>query len=513
MRLLRTTTSDKNAVFTGFLNTDLVIPPYSQIALGQLSTTVDLDSIVIDNNNNKIEFKLLDSGALRTVHITNGTYNSMNAQTLLDDIIPKINRAIGIFDPVTNQIKNGSNIGKQCRVVKQSTGLISFDFWQSKSQSYWKDLENNAYVKNGNKQVVLSGTGNEANTVIKSSNTTSFDNSYLHSTFQSFPICSGVGVHRVRVNTVGGNPTNNAGYTIGLTKTDPASFMVGSGARQLTELDIDYGIRLDAPFSDGNAGPYASIVDGKLKTPSTIICKNAGRTAQKDVVSIEICEGKIRLVIYQEDATNPGGNPVVNVLETIDHDGSKLFATITLHGNSDMLSLGTLKYTPDPFLSGQKIDYGVDDSELGVATPGGQSTKPTKNNTLQFYDVSVAKWLGYDSTNIVISPATTDVSFVGDKIFKAMVENDCYLVELLNLQLESYDTFQEQRKNILALVPYDDTNASKVVYDPNNLVFLDLNNKEQINLTTLKMRLVRSDYTVVEVIGVSSDVIFFRKAE
>ena len=56
MRLLRTTTSDKNAVFTGFLNTDLVLPPYSQIALGQLSTTVDLDSIVIDNNNNKISF-------------------------------------------------------------------------------------------------------------------------------------------------------------------------------------------------------------------------------------------------------------------------------------------------------------------------------------------------------------------------------------------------------------------------------------------------------------------------
>jgi hypothetical protein len=512
MRLLRTTTDDSNAVFTGFLNTDLVIPPYSQIALGQLSTTVDLDTIVIDNNNNKIEFKLLDSGAMRTIHITNGVYDSTNAQTLLNDIIPKINRAIGIFDPVTNQIKNGSNIGKQCRVVKQSDGKISFDFFQSKSQSYWQDLQNNAYINSGNPQVLLSGTGNESTTVITSSNNQLFDNSYLHSSFHSFPICNGVGVHRVRVITVGGNPTNNGGYTIGLTKTDPNSFMRGSGARQLQETDIDYGIRLDAPFADGNAGAYAAIVDGRLETPSTIICKNSGRTAQKDVVSLEVCEGKIRLVVYQEDAANPNGAPVVQVLNTIDHDGSKLYATITLHGNNTMLSLGTLKYTPDPFLSEQKIDLGVDDSELGAATPGGQTTRPT-NNTLRILDSGLANWLGYDNTEMIVNSGYANVSIVGDKIFKAMVDNDCYLVELLNLQLESYDTFQEQRKNILALVPYDDSNASKVVYDPNNLVFLDLNNKEQINLTTLKMRLVRSDYTDVQVIGLSSAVIFFRNAE
>ena len=84
-----------------------------------------------------------------------------------------------------------------------------------------------------------------------------------------------------------------------------------------------------------------------------------------------------------------------------------------------------------------------------------------------------------------------------------------YLLELLNLQLESYDTFEEGRKNILALIPYDDSN-SKVSYDPNNLIFLDLNNKESINLTSLKMRLVRADYSNPDISGLTSAVIYIK---
>ena len=40
MRLLRTTTTNTTGLFNSFLNQDLVIKPYSKIALGGISATV-----------------------------------------------------------------------------------------------------------------------------------------------------------------------------------------------------------------------------------------------------------------------------------------------------------------------------------------------------------------------------------------------------------------------------------------------------------------------------------------
>merc|ERR1711935_228749 len=86
----------------------------------------------------------------------------------------------------------------------------------------------------------------------------------------------------------------------------------------------------------------------------------------------------------------------------------------------------------------------------------------------------------------------------------------CYMLELISLQLESYDTFQGQRKNILAFIPYNNTNNLAVNYDSGNLLFLDLNNRESINLTSLKMRLIRGDYASPDLVGTTSAILYIK---
>ena len=95
-------------------------------------------------------------------------------------------------------------------------------------------------------------------------------------------------------------------------------------------------------------------------------------------------------------------------------------------------------------------------------------------------------------------------------IFQAQVINDAFMLELISLQLESYDTFQGQRKNILAFIPYNNTNNLAVNYDSGNLLFLDLNNRESINLTSLKMRLIRGDYAAPNLVGTTSAIIYIK---
>ena len=68
---------------------------------------------------------------------------------------------------------------------------------------------------------------------------------------------------------------------------------------------------------------------------------------------------------------------------------------------------------------------------------------------------------------------------------------------------------KRQRVNVLSVVPYDDTNSS-IIYDPSNLIFLDLNNKHPIRLSSLKARLVRADYSDLDVTGLTSMVVYIK---
>ena len=131
MRLLRTTTTDKTGLFNAFLNQDLVIKPYSKIALGSLSATAEQDEIVIDSNTKKFTFET-SAGVTRTISIPQDIYNTANFQFLLDEMTRLINSSIGVFDAGAKpQIANGNNIGKQAQVIINKEGQNNLIYKQS----------------------------------------------------------------------------------------------------------------------------------------------------------------------------------------------------------------------------------------------------------------------------------------------------------------------------------------------------------------------------------------------
>jgi hypothetical protein len=523
MRLLRTTSTEKSGLFNAFLNQDLEIKPYSQIALGQLSATLDSNELIISNDNNSFTFKCLNAGDNRVVRLLNGSYNNDNSQVLIDDLNNKINNALGVL--VTNgakiTIKNASNIGRQGRIIKNSDGKLSIDFFQSLSISRFIDLAKNAYqdpaVLPLVPTVVFTGTSTEANLRMKSSNVTdgTKDLTYKHSTFQNHPIAKGVGVHRIRIANLVGNNGINAGYTIGLTSTDPSTFMTaGSLSRELAITDFIIAISCVDPF---NTGGYQVIHDGAVVAGTPAVTPNnmAGGAANiRDVASIEIVGGNIRCVIYQDDGANA---PHTRILFSTPYNGEDLWGTYTLHGNSFIpgggttanLSLKDIKYTPNPFKEDENDkNQSEHSSYLGAATPGGQNTSDVQAS-ITFETLEVANWFGYRNTSR-LNVRGRNISILADNVFQAQIINDAFMLEMINLQLESYDTFQGQRKNILSFIPYDDSNNLSVNYDANNLIFLDLNNKESINLTSLKMRLVRADYSSPDLVGITSAILFIK---
>lgn len=515
MRLLRTTTTDPTGVFNSFLNQDLVISPYSKIALGMLAASVQNDAIVIDASNNFLTFSTT-AGDDRRIAIAQGAYNSNNFSTLLEDIEKKMNAAVGNFAIVNESgadkktIKSPSNIGKQTRVSTGNDGKLSIDIFQSSSWSHQPELLNNVYKDSGVAQLEFSGT-TEATYQLKSV-TDAVDLTFAHSTYYSHPIAKGCGIHRVRVGNITGDNTNNAGFTIGLCNVDPSTFMASAGSKGLEPADLTYGISCADPFT---TGVYSTVKDG-VSTATTIVPNNpiGGAANIRDVVSIEIVNGKIRLVVYQNDPL-VSQRPFTRILFEEPYNGTDdLFGTITVNGKSSAFSLTNLKYTGNPYTDSstsptQFVDENV--AELGASTPARQRRTATINS-ITFPAKSLASYFGYNNTTITLPAVSINVSFVADSLFKAAVITDMYLVEMLNIQLESYDTFEQGRKNILSIIPYDDENGV-VAYDASNLIFLDLNNKEPINLTSIKMRLIRGDYTTPTLQGLTSAVLYIKSKD
>ena len=90
-------------------------------------------------------------------------------------------------------------------------------------------------------------------------------------------------------------------------------------------------------------------------------------------------------------------------------------------------------------------------------------------------------------------------------------------MELLSLNVDSYDGFTSGRKNILAVVPQLEqsntaSNENVVIYEPPYPVFLDLRNDAPITLRNIRARVVYSDGSAVVTNALSVMSLLFKKS-
>ena len=64
------------------------------------------------------------------------------------------------------------------------------------------------------------------------------------------------------------------------------------------------------------------------------------------------------------------------------------------------------------------------------------------------------------------------------------------------MNVESYDSSQKQRRNIISsLISSDD--QDRITKDDGNVIFLDINNKDKVDLRNIKLRLMDGNYNSV----------------
>ena len=573
MKLIRLTTEDNKAIFNSFLQQELEIAPFSQIALGQLAVELDAQELEINSDNDRVLIQL-QSGVVKTVILKHGFYNSSTIQQLLDDFSSKINITLGARS-ATNKIQNAHEIGKTALVsINTKGGKASIAIQQAPANSYSAEMIKDAPLKildGTNKQSCISynavaTTNNPAFGLMFSGGTT---NSYcfqpagveladksdwICSASQEFPIARGCGIHRVKIHNISAQfGQGPKAFAISLHTQNPHEYlstrnMIGVPNQGDTMpagrvSDIKYGIKLEIL-----GGVYSYIIDG-VAYYTSINCNSSGgfgaeqgyygvNDSKNDTVSIEVSEGFIYFMIYRNnpaDADNQTGSiqlhkepyPSVTTNGITQQNYQELFASYSFFGagstggteNDFGCSLKLVRYTPDLFrMNPPALAIGNGETEiyndliLGNTNQSPQFVGPT-NHSITFEGEEFHTWLGFNNLRNPLEGfiLSKGIDFEGDTRVASAIYNDCLLVELNNLQVESYDMFEDkrQRVNVLSVVPYDDTNSS-IIYDPSNLIFLDLNNKHPIRLSSLKARLVRADYSDLDVTGLTSMVVYIK---
>ncbi len=122
---------------------------------------------------------------------------------------------------------------------------------------------------------------------------------------------------------------------------------------------------------------------------------------------------------------------------------------------------------------------------------------------------SLAHFLGYTSVTYPIDGGFhlgRGLTWVADRIFSANNQSDAFIIEMLNMNLSSYDGLTSSRRSILDIIPSDDSNGY-IIYHSNYPTYVNLENAFEISLRNIRCRVVNSDLSPVIMTGLATMVL------
>ena len=84
-----------------------------------------------------------------------------------------------------------------------------------------------------------------------------------------------------------------------------------------------------------------------------------------------------------------------------------------------------------------------------------------------------------------------------------------YILELLDIDLESYDGLTNNRRNMIATLPVQVDNGI-VVYEPSNVNFINIKNADKRALRNIKARLLMSSLDQIKIVGLATATLLLR---
>ena len=467
-KLIRLHTEDDNSIFDCLFDQGIEIQPQSEIAFHSISMTQANKFLVVDNTNDTIQFQVqvarkstFDGVAANQtikVNVPHGTYTKHNSTQLLETLSVRMNQEL--------LIENSKEHGTSISIHLNSASKVSIDVAYGRRLQISSNVDDVPNYESYGVTALSRAAGNNFKREIGSSNDFS---SYA---FGLVPFTKGCGNITVGVSKLTAGATTNNSGVIGLTQNLEAM----RNGTPITLADLDYFYEIPV---------------------------HGGAIAQGDRIGMNLSNGKIQTIQYR------GGGRVILKEEDYDYTnfGSrKYYPVIIMNSNQDHFRLNQIKWSPEPHETPPSTKFEISTEGIIGAVPRPAGLVPTVYNFI-FPTVEMGEFFGYDFQNQnALSVTDIEKIFTAQRGFSNVISGDNYIIELLNMKIDSYDSFNRNgsgggRRNILASIPVNerilDAQSNLLQYEPNELSFISMNNEYLLRLRNIKARIVNQEFGTV----------------
>jgi hypothetical protein len=472
MRLIRLTTESEECVFENSqFNSDLIIKPYSQIALSSFTTQLDNLNLTIDSQNNEISFTVNGDANFKRLTLPNGVYTSATVNDFWVTTTQLFNKSMLFAQRELNRqwycgIRGG-------RAVFEATyGSLVFPKNALIGPLYSSvGLTNTNLVSGAFKRTTV-GTGNDSYLYIKS------------------PVNKGSGFLRARLfnDEVAGTAS---GFILGYSASNPP---VSTNPVPFDPTTIIYGVK------------YTKLGDNYFIIKDGVATDSGINAVVNDTIEIQTVGGVVNFYVYR------GSEPFnIEVLGDSTYNHMDDIFPITMFIGSDT-QLSNINFTTDPYYD--RINY--PSGEIEANNPGIiiiAANGYTTNCYLQFDNPDLATLLGFRQSRYPSAGFinTANPMFLANEPFTLRDFSESYIVELLNIKLNSMDSMSGGLRSFLYVIPQLSAIKEHVVYQVPQLIFLDINNTYEINLREVKARVLKDNLSKITCYGLSELVMIIRE--
>ena len=482
VRLIRLTSDTNDGRFINNFQSNIELSPFSQVAFKGCNIDVPEPQITIDGTNASIAY---DTGIQfgGGGNIDHGVYNiKSNLEVLNAQIETGFNNMSN--DRGTDLLQD-RQIGQQWKADKGSNGTY---------QIQYNTANNTNLVTTEWQRVNLTVTDTDPTNLIFSRTSAAESNSDYAASKN--PINKGGFRMLQRIQALK-TSTDHTGTSVGISDID----FIGTSTAPTKDL-------LDIFIRTGDDTTTYFIKDGRLATATAV----AGQTAALgDTFGIIKLGKKYCAVAY-----NSGGLEKFTQELTFQPSNwtNNYYGVIFIR--DDAVDIDTVQYTPDPysfkdtppnnfFISSALYDIGIPDLELELA-----------DATIS---LGLSAFLGFNNRHLQNqeSQSVEDAELGIKEVFTASVQlnqaalDDAYVIELMNLDLDSYDGNSGTRRAILETIDFKATvDDTVIIYQPAEYVYLDLNNKQPLNLRNISARIVTETFGNVATEGFNTLTIYVK---
>lgn len=540
MRLIRLTSNKTTGFFDNSFNEDIIIEPNSQVCLSNLTAKIPSNELTIDSSNDTISYQLqnentgLNSGGVREVKLLRGDYGGDNTTTdrLIADIQARLNASVTSmmsYDTTTIRGAGSKSVGgmwkfsKKDDTVKEKT-IVDMEYQITTMSNITSANDVSlGWVK---ENVALTTTG----LIGRDGGTLNTFDSYM---YNSNYIAMGGGCIRCRIHnlidsTSASISDDQLGIAILFTDKEPSTWIDSIDPDEYGYQNIVCGVQVSKSTSD-----YAVINSDGWDDDTTGITPNTfvGGTSfgSNDVLQVGMNFGKIGVQILQDDGA--GGTEVSEVFVPFDApDTTKLYPIIFFlaggstgaTADSGACRLGLMNYSDNPY-DFPKTNSA--DHDLGAVQKGQPQSGTASNSFFNWASDTLSTHLGYNHQYYPVPSPSTQNFFLQQsypserQLISDQSKNDNYIIELMNLKLQSYDGYSDNvnniragMKSILATIPTDQNSDDVVRFNASTPYFLNLDNRDSVSLRNIQARMLNLDYSPVSTVGLCIITLLIRDA-